>query len=403
MLDESLLDAPEALARADRRGLLRGAAEAGARVRTAARHAAEAGHRRRCKPDGRPRAVLVAGPGTAAAGVADLLGALGRRRRPGHPARAPPASPPPPAPCAGRCPAGRAPWTCCSSPPPTAPNRASPSSPSRRTAAAAPSSPSPRRGSPLAEAVDGAARPGPSRMATAPHERGRRTGSRRSRPRTRRPVGAAHPAARPPRPGRPARPRPPETLQKVADRLDQRRRALRPGHRHVQQPGQDPRRRTRRRAPADLDARAPAPAPPAAASPPPSPSSPAAPPSPPNCPRRSPRTAPCSPARSPPAPTPTTSSATGSRSRRRCTRASCCSATGPIGGLTAAPAARELALSHDTADQRARTGGRAASWRPLAELDRHHRFRRRLPGARPTGSLTIDRCTTARPAPRHTP
>lgn len=43
MLDESLLDAPDALARADRRGLLRGAAEAGARVRTAARHAAEAG------------------------------------------------------------------------------------------------------------------------------------------------------------------------------------------------------------------------------------------------------------------------------------------------------------------------------------------------------------------------
>lgn len=43
MLDESLLDAPEALARADRRDLLRGAAEAGARVRTAARHAAEAG------------------------------------------------------------------------------------------------------------------------------------------------------------------------------------------------------------------------------------------------------------------------------------------------------------------------------------------------------------------------
>ena len=43
MLDESLLDAPEALARIDHRGLLRGAAEAGARVRTAARHAAEAG------------------------------------------------------------------------------------------------------------------------------------------------------------------------------------------------------------------------------------------------------------------------------------------------------------------------------------------------------------------------
>ncbi|MFF4496806.1 SIS domain-containing protein [Streptomyces sp. NPDC001546] len=75
MLDESLLDAPDDLARADHRGLLRGAAEAGATVRTAARHAAEAGlgdlH-----PDGRPRAVLIAGSGTAATGVADLLGAL---------------------------------------------------------------------------------------------------------------------------------------------------------------------------------------------------------------------------------------------------------------------------------------------------------------------------------------
>ncbi|MFD9793034.1 SIS domain-containing protein [Streptomyces sp. NPDC059070] len=75
MLDESLLDAPEALARADRRGLLRGAAEAGARVRTAARHAVEAGIAE-LRPEGRPRAVLVAGPGTAAAGVADLVTAL---------------------------------------------------------------------------------------------------------------------------------------------------------------------------------------------------------------------------------------------------------------------------------------------------------------------------------------
>ncbi|MYV53839.1 mannose-6-phosphate isomerase, partial [Streptomyces sp. SID3212] len=43
MLDESLLDAPDALTRADRHGLLRAAAEAGARVRTALRHTAEAG------------------------------------------------------------------------------------------------------------------------------------------------------------------------------------------------------------------------------------------------------------------------------------------------------------------------------------------------------------------------
>ncbi|WP_369247045.1 SIS domain-containing protein [Streptomyces sp. R41] len=75
MLDESLLDDPEALARADRRALLRGAAEAGARVRTAVRHATEAGIPD-LKPDGRPRAVLIAGPGMAATGVAELLGTL---------------------------------------------------------------------------------------------------------------------------------------------------------------------------------------------------------------------------------------------------------------------------------------------------------------------------------------
>ncbi|MCX5421243.1 SIS domain-containing protein [Streptomyces sp. NBC_00078] len=75
MLDESLLDNPEALSKADRRSLLRGAAEAGARVRTAARHAAEAGVAD-LKPDGRPRAVLIAGPGAAATCVADLLGTL---------------------------------------------------------------------------------------------------------------------------------------------------------------------------------------------------------------------------------------------------------------------------------------------------------------------------------------
>ncbi|GHI07229.1 mannose-6-phosphate isomerase [Streptomyces cellostaticus] len=75
MLDESLLDAPQGLADADRRGLLRGAAEAGARVRTAARHAAEAGVGD-LKPDGRPRAVLIAGPGAAATHTADLLGTL---------------------------------------------------------------------------------------------------------------------------------------------------------------------------------------------------------------------------------------------------------------------------------------------------------------------------------------
>ncbi|MDH6628096.1 hypothetical protein M2271_005926 [Streptomyces sp. LBL] len=75
MLDESLLDTPDALSGADHRGLLRGAAEAGARVRTAARLAAEAGVSD-LKPDGRPRAVLIAGPGAAATCAADLLGTL---------------------------------------------------------------------------------------------------------------------------------------------------------------------------------------------------------------------------------------------------------------------------------------------------------------------------------------
>ncbi|KNB54320.1 SIS domain-containing protein [Streptomyces caatingaensis] len=75
MFDESLLDDPDALSRADVRGLLRGAAESGARVRTAARNADEAGVGA-LRPDGRPRAVLVAGPGPAAGSTAELLAAL---------------------------------------------------------------------------------------------------------------------------------------------------------------------------------------------------------------------------------------------------------------------------------------------------------------------------------------
>nr|WP_221462989.1 SIS domain-containing protein [Streptomyces olivoverticillatus] len=55
--------------------MLRGAAESGARVRTAARNAAEAGVGT-LAPDGRPRAVLVAGPSPAAVSTADLLTAL---------------------------------------------------------------------------------------------------------------------------------------------------------------------------------------------------------------------------------------------------------------------------------------------------------------------------------------
>jgi hypothetical protein len=75
MLDESLLDAPDALARADRRGLLHGAAEAGARVRTALRYTDEAGVAG-LNPEGRPRSVMVAGWGPAATAVGDLIGAL---------------------------------------------------------------------------------------------------------------------------------------------------------------------------------------------------------------------------------------------------------------------------------------------------------------------------------------
>ncbi len=75
MLNESLLDTPDALSEADHRGLLRGAAEAGARVRTATRLGTEAGIPD-LKPGGRPRALLIAGPGMGSAGVADLLGML---------------------------------------------------------------------------------------------------------------------------------------------------------------------------------------------------------------------------------------------------------------------------------------------------------------------------------------
>ncbi|MBW1601838.1 mannose-6-phosphate isomerase [Streptomyces sp. JJ66] len=75
MLDESLLDDADALARADHHALLRGTAEAGARVRTAARLATEAGLTA-LRPDGRPRGLLVAGPGPVAGCAADLLAAF---------------------------------------------------------------------------------------------------------------------------------------------------------------------------------------------------------------------------------------------------------------------------------------------------------------------------------------
>lgn len=75
MFDESLLEDPEALARADSRSLLRGVAAAGARVRTALRLAEEAGLTA-LRPDGRPRTVLVAGTGPDATAAAHLIAAL---------------------------------------------------------------------------------------------------------------------------------------------------------------------------------------------------------------------------------------------------------------------------------------------------------------------------------------
>lgn len=76
MFDESLLEDPDALARADVHGLLRGVAAAGARVRTALRLAEEAGLSA-LHPDGRPRTLLIAGSGPETVAVADVLAALG--------------------------------------------------------------------------------------------------------------------------------------------------------------------------------------------------------------------------------------------------------------------------------------------------------------------------------------
>ncbi|MBU7598647.1 mannose-6-phosphate isomerase [Streptomyces sp. P38-E01] len=75
MLDDSVLDDPDALTALDRGGLLRGAAESGALSRSAAGLAAEAGLGE-LRPDGRPRALLVAGPGPSVGCAADLLGAF---------------------------------------------------------------------------------------------------------------------------------------------------------------------------------------------------------------------------------------------------------------------------------------------------------------------------------------
>ncbi|MFJ6385745.1 SIS domain-containing protein [Kitasatospora sp. NPDC092039] len=74
MLDDTLLDDPAALRRADRDRALLALAGAGARVRTALRQAEAAGLDR-LRPDGRPRAVLVAGHGSALT-AAEMLSAL---------------------------------------------------------------------------------------------------------------------------------------------------------------------------------------------------------------------------------------------------------------------------------------------------------------------------------------
>jgi hypothetical protein len=64
-VDEALLDDPEALAAADPGGMLRATASAGAQVRESAHLAAEA-NLTSIADEGRPRAVVVAGQGTAA-------------------------------------------------------------------------------------------------------------------------------------------------------------------------------------------------------------------------------------------------------------------------------------------------------------------------------------------------
>lgn len=76
MIDETLLDSPEELARADLRGMLRSVATSGAQVRTALRGAAES-ELTRLNPEGRPGTVLLAGPGPDVPLAAGLLEALG--------------------------------------------------------------------------------------------------------------------------------------------------------------------------------------------------------------------------------------------------------------------------------------------------------------------------------------
>jgi fructoselysine-6-P-deglycase FrlB-like protein len=79
-VDEALLDNPEALAAADPGGMLRATASAGAQVRESAALAAEA-NLTSIADEGRPRAVVVAGQGTAAR-AGDILATVAGPRCP---------------------------------------------------------------------------------------------------------------------------------------------------------------------------------------------------------------------------------------------------------------------------------------------------------------------------------
>lgn len=320
MLDEPLLDAPDDLARADRRGLLRGAAEAGARVRTAARHATEAGLAD-LRPDGRPRAVLIAGPGTAATGVADLLGALAGASAPVtrlHPTGVAHA-------------AGALRWALPGWAGPvdllliattdgTEPGLAVLAEQAYRRGCAVVAV-APER-SPLSEAVDGAHGvlvP----MAKAPYQEYDESAAAGP--------GALWALLTPllvllDKVGLVSAA--PDTLQLVADRLDRTAERCGPAIATYSNPAKTLAAELADSLPSS-GARAPEPAPPGGASPPPSPSWPAAPRSPPTSPRPCPRTACSSRGRSPPEPTPRTSSGTASRSPRPCAPGSSCCETGP--------------------------------------------------------------------------
>ena len=259
LFDESLLDDPDALARADAAGCCAAPPTPEPGCAPPLRLAAEAGvgdlH-----PDGRPRAVLVAGPGPDA----------DRGRRP---ARRPRRAAAPSARCSPAGPHRRSDlrWTLPGWAGPldllllATPTAPSPGLDRPRRAGLPPRLHRRRRRPgrhPLAEAVaqvHGLALP----FATAPN------GATARRPAAADPgafwalltplLALARPHSACSRADR-------TPCRRVADRLDQRRRPLRPGHRHLPQPRQDPRRRTGRRRAADVERRARSPAPSPAAS-----------------------------------------------------------------------------------------------------------------------------------------